>query len=120
GGILFALWRNACRDLREEVGAGHGHLIARGKVGFEGLLELHIVGGDALFEPVEFGVLVDLPPFAGKHAVGGVGRLPVAAGRVGRRDDVGCARFLVGGGRAVGGPVVVGAGGLAGGKKQGA
>ena len=39
-------------------------LVARGEVGFEAPAETLVHGGDALFELVELGIVVDLPPLA--------------------------------------------------------
>ena len=88
----------------KEGGAGHGDLVAGGEIGFQRLAQGLVVGGDALFELVELRVLVDLPPFAAQHAVGGVGGLPSAPGGSGRwGEDGGRAGFLVGRGSVVGG-----------------
>ena len=93
-------------------------LIARGKIPLHCLAQGLVIGGDALFQLVELRVLVNLPPLAAKHSVGGRGRLPTASGRGGRRrGHGGCAGFLVGRGRLVAGTSVVGTDGLAAGEK---
>src|SRR5208282_5311891 len=102
--------RGAGGERGKEAGAGRGDLVARGKISLQRLAEALVVGRDVLFELVELRVLVDLPPFAANHAVGGRGRLPTAAG--GGRwgyDDRGGTGFLVGRGRRVAWAIVVGA-----------
>jgi hypothetical protein len=85
GGNFLRRIGNAAVHGGKEIGARHGDLLARGLVGFQGLPQLHISGGDALFELIELRILVDLPPVALEHAVGGIGRLPSASLRIGGR-----------------------------------
>ena len=105
--ILYALGCHARRKRGIQVGARRTHLVSRRKVSLERLLELHIVGGDALFQLVELRVLVNLPPFALQHAVGGIGRLPCAAGWIRRRRHRRRARLLIYRRRVVAGAIVV-------------
>src|ERR1019366_6948879 len=96
------------REPGKERRPGRGYLVARGQVGFKRLAQTLVVRGDALFQLVELRVLIDLPPFAAQHSVGGRGRLPAATvGRVGRRDDNhGSSSLLVGWRRFVAGTIV--------------
>src|SRR5258707_5186947 len=98
-GELLVSERRADRQRGREGGAGLANLFAGGQVGFEGLVEALVDGGDALFELVELGVAVDFPPFAAEHAVGGGGGLPTSSiGWRGWGDgDVGGSGFFVDG-----------------------
>lgn len=80
-----------------EIGARDADLVACGEIGFKGGAEVLVLRHDLFFEGVELWVLVDLPPFAAKHAVGGRCGFPCASGWVGWRNDrSGGAAFLVG------------------------
>ncbi len=107
------------RKRGKQRGTGDLDLVARGQISLQRLAQALVIGGNALFKLVELRVVVDFPPLALDHAVGGVGRGPATVRGIGRWDhDRGGARLFVGGRRGIGGTLVIRADGLATGERD--